>query len=104
MPDKEFEHQEDTLATEEVDTEEPPMYRVILLNDDYTSMDFVVMVLENVFAKTASEAQEIMLSVHKAGSGVAGVFPREVAETKLALVHQHARAHEYPLRCIMEPE
>lgn len=82
---------------------EPPMYRVILLNDHYTTMEFVVLILEQIFHKSATEAAEIMIAVHKNGSGIAGVFTREVAETKVAIVEQLAREHSFPLKCAMEP-
>lgn len=79
------------------------MYRVLLLNDDYTTMEFVVLVLESVFKKSPSEAQQIMLAVHQKGVGTAGVYTKEVAETKIAIVHHLARENEFPLRCQMEP-
>ncbi|MFZ5775783.1 MAG: ATP-dependent Clp protease adapter ClpS [Thermodesulfobacteriota bacterium] len=82
----------------------PPLYKVLLHNDDYTTMDFVVMVLESVFHKSPSEARRIMMNVHRQGIGVAGLYPRDVAETKVLLVHDLARRHEYPLRCSMEKE
>lgn len=97
------EEQGDTLTEERVRTDEPPMYKVILLNDDYTSMDFVILILESVFRRPAHEAQSIMLSVHENGSGVAGVFTKEVAETKIAVVHHIAAQNEFPLKCAMEP-
>jgi len=83
--------------------QEPPMYRVILLNDHYTSMEFVVLVLESIFMKNLMEATEIMLSVHRSGSGIAGIYTKEVAETKVATVTEVAREHGFPLKCIMEP-
>ena len=83
-------------------TKQPSMYKVLLHNDDYTTMDFVVMVLETVFHKSAEEATLIMLNVHEQGVGVAGVYPRDVAETKVILVHDLARKNEYPLKCSME--
>lgn len=82
---------------------EPPMYRVILLNDHYTAMEFVVLVLQEIFHKNSDEANRIMLSVHHSGSGIAGVFTKEVAETKVALVTQVSRDNGYPLRCTLEP-
>jgi ATP-dependent Clp protease adaptor protein ClpS len=82
---------------------EPPMYRVILLNDHYTSMEFVVAILEGVFHKSTAEAHQIMLSVHKAGSGTAGTYTREIAETKVATVTHLARKEGFPLQCVMEP-
>ncbi|MEW6427432.1 MAG: ATP-dependent Clp protease adapter ClpS [Thermodesulfobacteriota bacterium] len=82
---------------------EPPMFKVLLHNDDYTTMEFVVMILETVFHKSAVEATKIMLNVHNNGTGVAGVYTREVAETKIALVHGIAQQYEHPLQCSMEP-
>ena len=83
-------------------TKRPYMYKVLLHNDDYTTMDFVVMVLETVFHKSGEEATRIMLNVHEQGRGVAGVYPRDVAETKVILVYDLARKNEYPLKCSME--
>ena len=79
------------------------MYKVLLLNDHYTTMEFVVMVLEQVFHKTADEALAIMLAVHKAGKGVAGIYTKEVAETKVMVVQHLARKDGFPLQCVMEP-
>ena len=79
------------------------MYRVLLLNDHYTTMEFVVMVLEQVFNKSEAEATQIMIAVHKAGRGLVGLYPREVAETKVAVVVHLARKEGYPLQCVMEP-
>ncbi|MFH7326962.1 ATP-dependent Clp protease adapter ClpS [Desulfurivibrio sp. C05AmB] len=83
---------------------QPPLYKVLLHNDDYTTMDFVVMVLENVFNHDPATANRIMMSVHKDGVGVAGIYPRDVAETKSTIVHSLARKHEYPLKCSLERE
>ncbi len=85
-------------------TAKPPLYKVILLNDDYTPMEFVVEVLEAVFHKQHAEATRIMLHVHQNGIGVAGVYPFEVAETKTHTVEELAREAEYPLKCVMEKE
>ena len=82
--------------------DEPPMYKVVLLNDHYTTMDFVVSILQTVFRKTSDEAGRIMLDVHNNGSAVAGIYTKEVAETKLELVHYLARSNDFPLRCRME--
>jgi ATP-dependent Clp protease adaptor protein ClpS len=89
-------------AKERLKTKKPPLYKVFLLNDDYTTMDFVVFVLEKVFRKTPAEATQIMLHVHKKGVGLAGVYTREIAETKVAEVHELAHGSEFPLKCIME--
>lgn len=82
----------------------PAMFRVLLLNDDFTPMDFVVHVLERFFGKNRQEATEIMLHVHRKGVGVCGVYTYEVAETKVNLVMDYARKNEHPLQCTMEKE
>jgi ATP-dependent Clp protease adaptor protein ClpS len=84
--------------------ERPRLWRVLLHNDDYTTQDFVVWVLETVFHKATAEAVEIMLSVHRSGLGLAGVYTRDVAETKLKTTRQLAEQHEFPLLVTMEPE
>lgn len=94
----------DVITRQDQKTVLPRRYKVILLNDNYTSMEFVVLVLRSVFHKAQSEAETIMLSVHEKGAGVAGVYTKEIAETKVALVHHLARQNEFPLRCTMEPE
>jgi ATP-dependent Clp protease adaptor protein ClpS len=81
---------------------EPPLYKVLLLNDDYTTMEFVVEVLMYVFHKSAEESTRIMLKVHKEGAGIAGVYPYEVAETKVDMVHALAREKGFPLKCTIE--
>ncbi len=81
----------------------PRLYKVLLHNDDYTTMEFVVKILAEVFHRSEAEAVEIMLHVHRKGVGVAGVYPREVAETRVAKVTRLARDAEYPLLCTMEP-
>jgi ATP-dependent Clp protease adaptor protein ClpS len=80
----------------------PPLYKVVLLNDDYTPMDFVVHVLENFFNMSRPIATRIMLQVHLQGKGVCGTFTREIAETKVAQVNKYARENQHPLLCIME--
>ncbi|MET1027703.1 MAG: ATP-dependent Clp protease adapter ClpS [Dongiaceae bacterium] len=85
-------------------TQKPSMYRVLLLNDDYTPMEFVVHVLERFFNKSREAATEIMLHVHHRGVGVCGVYTYEVAETKVAQVIDFARRHQHPLQCTMEKE
>ena len=82
--------------------QEPTLYKVVLLNDDYTTMEFVVQVLESVFSKTPSEAYKIMMAVHLNGKGVAGVYPWEVAETKVEIVTGMARQAGFPLRAVAE--
>ncbi len=95
----------DGVVTEsEKKLEPPPMYKVLLHNDDYTTMEFVVQILQSVFNRSHAEATQIMLHIHKSGLGVAGVYTHEVAETKVAIVEAMARQHEYPLRCTMEEE
>jgi len=82
----------------------PPLYKVFLVNDDYTTMDFVIHMLEEVFHKPPAEATRIMLHVHKNGKGLAGVYTREIAETKIETVHELARRNGFPLKCTMEKE
>lgn len=97
-------HASDTAVAEEVRTKTPKLYKVVILNDDYTSMEFVVHILETIFMKSASEAVQIMLHVHKAGRGVAGIFTKQIAEAKIEIVHQRAKDDGFPLRCLMEEE
>ncbi|MDP3939620.1 MAG: ATP-dependent Clp protease adapter ClpS [Deltaproteobacteria bacterium] len=80
----------------------PPLYKVILHNDDYTTMEFVVMILQSVFDKPQAEAVQIMLHIHKRGIGIAGVYTHEIAETKVAQVHALAEENDYPLKCTLE--
>ncbi|MEM7767048.1 MAG: ATP-dependent Clp protease adapter ClpS [Pseudomonadota bacterium] len=87
-----------------VRTKKPSLYRVMLLNDDYTPMEFVVFVLERFFNKSREEATRIMLHVHQKGVGLCGVFTYEVAETKVAQVLDMAQRNEHPLQCIMEKD
>ena len=93
---------EDLESSIEEELDEPPMYKVLLHNDDYTTMEFVVEILQRVFHKSPTEATRIMLLVHKNGIGVCGIYPAEVAETKVEMVHHLARKHEFPLQCSME--
>ena len=86
-----------------VETKEPALWRVVLLNDDYTPMEFVVKVLQKFFNKNHEEATRIMLQVHHEGRGVCGVYPRDLAATRIAQVGQYARARQHPLQCVMEP-
>ena len=85
-------------------TKRPPLYKVLLLNDDYTPMEFVVAVLERFFGMSHAQSFEIMLTVHQKGLAVVGVFSHEIAETKVAQVMDFARQHQHPLQCTMEKE
>ena len=97
-----FEDQVD--SQQDVRLDEPPMYRVLLLNDDYTTMDFVVEVLKYVFHKSEADANRIMFNVHQKGAGVCGLYPLEIAETKIDIVDSLARERGFPLKCTMERE
>ena len=102
MSDRHPDHWEDFEQQIEEKLELPPMYKVLLHNDDYTTMEFVVEILQQVFHKSAAEATHIMLLVHKTGLGVCGVFSEDLAETKVEIVHHLARKSGFPLRCSME--
>jgi ATP-dependent Clp protease adaptor protein ClpS len=104
MSDYDPEKEDEAISDVEEDDTEPPMYRVLLLNDDYTTMDFVVDVLMSVFQKTAGEATRIMLNVHRSGVGVCGIYSFEIAETKVETVHALAHEKGFPLKCTMEKE
>lgn len=82
----------------------PKLYKVLLHNDDYTTMEFVVMILESIFNKSPAEAFRVMMNVHTGGVGIAGVYTHEVAETKVAMTHDAAKEAGHPLRCSIEPE
>ena len=99
-------HQTDgeILERSKQETKKPELYKVLLLNDDYTTMDFVVEVLESIFNKQPAEAFRIMMAVHTQGKGLCGVYPHEVAETKVEAVMERARENAFPLRAAMEPE
>ncbi|MGH8671109.1 MAG: ATP-dependent Clp protease adapter ClpS [Burkholderiales bacterium] len=95
--------QENTvLETKTTKLKPPPMFQVILLNDDYTPMEFVVIVLEKFFSKSREQATQIMLKVHREGMGVCGVYPRDIAATKVEQVLHYSRRHQHPLQCVME--
>jgi ATP-dependent Clp protease adaptor protein ClpS len=96
------EYESGTVLSEEL--QEPRKFRVLLHNDDYTTMEFVVHVLKAVFNKSDADATQIMLSVHKNGTGLCGVYTAEMAETKVVAVRQLARENGYPLKCTMEEE
>ena len=84
-------------------TAPPPMYQVLLLNDDYTPMEFVVHILQKFFSKNEEQATLIMLQVHHDGKGVCGIYPEDIAATRISQVSQYARARQHPLQCVMEP-
>ena len=104
MPMDDFE--QDGLAIAEAESKielrRPPLYKVLLHNDDFTSMEFVVFILQTVFGRSEAEALQIMLKVHNEGVGVAGLYTYEIAETKVAEVTSVAQANEFPLLCTME--
>jgi ATP-dependent Clp protease adaptor protein ClpS len=102
MPGTDFEQDEAVVTESETRLKKPPLYKVLLHNDDYTTMEFVVFILEKVFQHTESDATRIMLQVHIQGKGVAGVYTYEIAETKAAQVEALARAREFPLLCTIE--
>ena len=91
-----------TITRSRTSTKTPSMYRVLIMNDDYTPMDFVIHVLQKFFSKEYTEASRIMLQVHQKGAGVAGTFSYEIAETKVYQVNQYAKQNRYPLKCTME--
>ena len=93
-----------TLEEKKVQVKPPRLYKVILLNDDYTPMEFVVTVLEQFFSMRHELAVQVMLQVHTQGRGTCGVFSREIAETKVFQVNEYSRQHQYPLQCTMEPD
>lgn len=96
-------HKEGSILTEDIiEIREPRLYKVLMHNDDYTSMEFVIAVLETVFHKSANDATKIMLNVHNEGVGIAGIYTREICETKISVVHELAKKNEFPLRCSME--
>ena len=99
---QEVRHDDLMLAEPEVKTKRPPFFKVVLLNDDYTPMDFVTFILKDVFHKTHEESVSIMLEIHHRGAGVCGVYTRDVAETKAELVITMSRRNEYPLQCRVE--
>lgn len=84
--------------------QEPPWYKVLLHNDNYTTMEFVVMILQSVFDKDTDEATRIMLNVHQQGVGIAGVYTREIGETKVTIVHRLAKKYQFPLKCTLEKD
>jgi len=104
---KEIRHNDDDgLALEEAKPKlkRPPQYKVLLLNDDFTPMEFVVHILEDFFSMNREKATQIMLNVHTKGMGVCGVYSRDIAETKVELVNSYARENQHPLKCVMEED
>ena len=98
-----MQHKNDSvLEAKKAKVKLPPMYKVLLLNDDYTPMEFVVLVLQKFFAMTRERATQVMLKVHREGIGVCGVFPRDMASTKVQQVAGYARKYQHPLQCVME--
>ncbi len=90
------------LEAQRSKVKQPPMFKVVLLNDDYTPMDFVVLVLQKFFSMNRERATQVMLRVHREGMGVCGVYPKDVAATKVEQVTGYSRKHEHPLQCVME--
>ena len=109
MGDKEINDNDDgssaqIILEEKTKPKRPSLYQVIIVNDDYTPMEFVVLVLERFFAKNSNEATQIMYHVHKKGMGVCGIYPYEIAETKVVQVMDFAKKHQHPLQCVLEKE
>lgn len=108
MSDSNQDHQDPSsgaiVAERKPEVRRPSMYKVLIHNDDFTPMDFVVMILETFFGKDKTAATEIMLAVHHKGVGMCGIYPYEIAETKVMQVLESAREHEHPLQCTMEKE
>lgn len=105
MADKQSQYLEAPVVQEsEPKVQRPRLYKVLLLNDDFTPMEFVVVLIERIFHKNREEATQIMLHVHQKGVGVCGIFTREVAETKVRQVLGFAKERQHPLQCTMEPE
>src|SRR2546430_15530642 len=98
-------HKDDTIPGAQASKLKPPlMFKVMLLNDDYTPMEFVVVVLQKFFGMTRERATQVMLKVHREGIGICGVYPRDVATTKVQQVAAYSRKHQHPLQCVMEPQ
>jgi len=92
----------ETILEDDLEVEEPSLYRVLLLNDDYTHQQFVVAILQGIFRKSLQEAERIMLTVHYKGQAVCGIYPKQIAEAKMEIVHRRARSEGFPLRCVIE--
>lgn len=104
MSDKEYSWENQSLAIEEAfqELKEPSMYKVLIINDDFTPMDFVVDVLVKFFKMTLDRATEVMMQVHTRGKGVCGIYSHEIAETKTNQVNSYAKKHKHPLLCVLE--
>lgn len=102
MTSRQYDVDDQSQITDQQQVQEPPLYRVLLHNDDYTTMDFVLYILENIFHKNPAEANRIMLLVHRQGIGNCGEYPRSIAETKVTTVIKLARDHGFPLLCSMQ--
>ena len=103
MNDIGHEFESDVIAEQDIEIREPRSYHVILYNDHYTTMEFVVCILESIFHHSASAAEKIMLDVHQKGKGVAGTYTRDIAETKALQTRLMAKEHKFPLKCVAEP-
>lgn len=97
-------YESDTGVLEKTKVAEPSLYKVLLMNDDFTPMDFVTQVLQKFYHKTLEESQQVMMEVHQKGKGIAGVYTFEVAETKVFMTNNYAKQNKYPLQCTMEEE
>ena len=104
MADRERQTGGEVLERTKQQTKKPELFKVLLLNDDYTTMDFVIEILETVFNKQPAEAYRIMMAVHTQGKGLCGLYPHEIAETKVTSVIERARSNGFPLLAAMEPE
>ncbi len=102
MSKNQIDRKQETITKDRNELQEPPLYKVLLHNDDYTTMDFVIMVLRDIFGKDTTESTKIMLNVHHQGVGVAGVYTLEIGETKVSMVHRMARKNQHPLKCSLE--
>ncbi len=104
MSDQNQNHRDDDLALQEAKPKlkQPPQYKVLILNDDYTPMEYVVHILEGFFNMSREKATQVMMHVHTRGMGVCGIYTRDVAETKVELVNVHSRENQHPLKCVME--
>jgi ATP-dependent Clp protease adaptor protein ClpS len=103
MSDIGYEYDSDVLTEDHIDVREPKAYHAVLYNDDYTTMEFVVYVLETIFHHSRTIAEKIMLDVHQKGKGIAGTYTRDIAETKALQTRTLAQEHHFPLKCVAEP-